>query len=61
MVNFPRQIASIQRMNTSELLDYVLAKPHQLSDPYYKDLAIAIVQRRADLAKSDPYNQRKRK
>jgi len=43
------QIAAVQQMNKSQLLDYVLANPHYLIDPFYKDLAEAIKHRRNQL------------
>jgi hypothetical protein len=43
------QIAEIQWMTKSKLLDYVIANPHYLIDPYYKDLAEAIQRRRKEL------------
>jgi hypothetical protein len=44
------QIAAVLRMTQSELLDYVIAHPHYLTDVFYKDLAAAIKRRRAELA-----------
>jgi len=43
------QIAAVQRMNKSQLLDFVIANPHYLIDPFYKDLAEAIKLRRAEV------------
>jgi len=44
------QIAGVLRMTQSELLDYVIAHPHYLTDVFYKDLAAAIKRRRAELS-----------
>lgn len=45
----PDQIAAVQRMNKSQLLEYVIANPHYLLYPFYKDLAEAIRRRCAEL------------
>jgi hypothetical protein len=45
-------------MNKSQLLDYVLAHPHYLIDPFYEDLAEAIKQRRAELDGPPQYSGR---
>lgn len=52
------QIAAVQRMNRSQLLAYVVANPHYLIDVFYKDLAEAIRQRRAELDTPSPYPRR---
>lgn len=54
------QIAQIKRMNKSELLDYVVANPHYLTDPYYKMLRDAIKQRCQDLTSTAAYSRRSR-
>lgn len=45
----PDQIAAVQRMNKTQLLDYVIANPHYLLYPFYKELAEAIRRRRTEL------------
>jgi hypothetical protein len=52
------QIAAVQLMNKSQLLDYVIANPHCLIDPFFKDLAEAIRRRRAELDTTPPYTRR---
>jgi hypothetical protein len=52
------QIAGVQRMNKSQLLDLVIANPHYLIDPFYKDLAEAIKLRRAELDGPPQYSRR---
>jgi len=52
------QIAAVRQMNKSQLLDYVLAHPHYLIDPFYEDLAEAIKQRRAELDGPPQYSRR---
>ena len=49
MMKMPDQIAQVQRMNKSQLLDYVIANPHYLLYPFYKDLTEAIRRRCAEL------------
>jgi hypothetical protein len=51
------QIAAVMHMNKSQLLDYVIAHPHYLIDPFYQDLAEAIKQRRAELDGPPQYNR----
>jgi hypothetical protein len=52
------QITAVQRMNKSQLLDFVIANPHYLIDPFYKDLAEAIKRRRAELDGPPQYSRR---
>jgi hypothetical protein len=52
------QIARIGRMNKSQLLDYVIANPHYLIEPYYRMLAEAIQKRRNDLCAGLPASRR---
>ena len=52
------QIADVQRMTPLELLEYVIANPHYLIDPFYKDLANAIRRRRKELDTPSPYIRR---